>query len=251
MNENFVNLHIDKDKYEQLAEKFKVGGIPDTLFITPEGRIITRIIGYMPAAEFLAELKKVPDIWKQLTDLEAAVAKDEKNAQARFDLARILASGGDLEGAEKQLRAVIELDKDNAKGLALESWWALAEATLGTDEPDIAKAKEALGKVQELDAKNEKGRADNAAVKLAEILMDSDPKGSKAVFEKVIADYPKTDGAGEAMFMLGAWYANIEGNFDAAAAQMKKLAEEMPDSEWAKRVPRALEQIEKMKNAPK
>ncbi|MCE9584787.1 MAG: DUF255 domain-containing protein [Planctomycetes bacterium] len=248
MNSTFVNLKIDKDKYGQLAEKFHVGGIPDTQFLTAEGRVVKRIVGYLPAEDFLAAVKTVPESWKKIQDLEASVAKDDKDGASRLELAKLLGDAGDAEAAAKQLHLVIEIDKDNAKGLAVEAWWLLGDAQLSSDEPDIAIAKEALGKVVALDPKNEKGRVDNAAVKLAEILLESNPKDAKAALEKVVADYPKSDGAGEAMFMIGAAMANTDSDFDGAAAMFKKLAAEMPDDPWAKRVPDVLKQLEMMKN---
>jgi tetratricopeptide (TPR) repeat protein len=249
VNESFVSLRIDKDKFPQVAEKFGVGGIPDTLFVTAEGRVIKRILGFMPAEPFLAELKKVPEGYKRLTELEAQVAKDDKDPAVRLELGNLLKGTGDRAAAEKHLRAVIELDKDNAKGLATEAWWSIADAELTSDEPDIAKAKEALEKVKSLDPKNEKGRADDAACGLAMVLMDQDPTAAKAAFEKLIAEFPKTNGAAQAMFMIAALKANVDGDLEGAEAGMKALAEQFPDDEWGKRAKDAVEQIQKMRGA--
>jgi tetratricopeptide (TPR) repeat protein len=251
MTENFVNLKVDKDKYEQLASKFKVGGIPDTIFVTGEGRIVKRIVGYMPAEDWLKEIRGVPEAWKKLQEAEAAVAKDEKDAAARVELGKLLIGAGDGDGAEKHLKKATELDADNAKGLALEAWWLLADAQMSSDEPNMAKAKEALEKVVALDGKNEKGRRDNADAKLAGMLADSDPKAARTAFEKVVADWPNTDGAFEAMFMIGALMANVDGDLDGAEAQMKKVVEADPNGDWGKRADFAIKQIAKMRKGKK
>lgn len=257
LGETFVNVRMDRAKYAQLAQKFHVESTPDTQFLTPEGRLVRRVTGFLPAAEFLAEAQAVPAAWKKIQELEAAATANEKDAAVRLELGRVLAAAGDLEGAEKHLRAAAEADKDNAAGAALEAWWTLGEALMREEKPDIAKAKEALGKVQELDPKNAKGRLDNAAVQFARIQLNSDPGGARTALEKISTDYPGTDGAAEATFVLAAAIlADIDRNFDAAEAALKKLAAEMPDDPWAKRVPAALEELaalrkENPKDTPK
>jgi thioredoxin-related protein len=253
LTENCINVRMDRTKYAQLAEKFHVDATPDTQFVSSDGRVVKRIIGFVPADQFLAEAKAAPEAWKRIQELEALLAKDDKDAASHLELGKLIAAGGDLDAADKHLRAAADADKDNAKGLAVEAWWAIADARMGVQRPDVGKAKEALAKVQELDPKNEKGRFDNAAVQLARIQLNMDAKGAKAALEKVAADYPGTDGAAEAAFVLAAdILIDIDRNFDAGEAMLKKLAADMPDNAWAKRVPAALEQLAEIrKESPK
>lgn len=244
LSDTCINVRMDRTKYGQLAEKFRVDAAPETQFVTSDGRVVKRIIGFLPAEQFLAEARSAPEAWKKIQELEAALAKDDKDAASHLDLGRLLAAAGDLDAADRHLRAATDADKDNAKGLALEAWWTMADARMGSARPDVGKAKEALARVQELDPKNEKGRLDNAAVQLARIQVNSDPKGAKAALEKIAADYPGTDGAAEAMFVLAAdILIDIDRNFDAGEALLKQLAAAMPDDPWARRVPAALEQL--------
>ncbi|KAF0244552.1 MAG: hypothetical protein FD180_2441 [Planctomycetota bacterium] len=244
LGETCINVRMDRAKYGQLAEKFHVDATPDTQFVSSDGRVVKRIIGFLPAEDFLAEAKTAPAAWAKIQELEAAIVKDEKDAASRLELGRLLAATGDLDSADRHLRAAIDSDKDNAKGLALDAWWTMAESRMREARPDVGKAKEALAKVQELDPKNEKGRMDNAAVQLARIQVNSDPKNAKAALEKIAADYPGTDGAAEAAFVLASdILIDIDRNFDAGEAMLKKLAADMPDDPWAKRVPAALEQL--------
>ncbi|MEK7465930.1 MAG: thioredoxin fold domain-containing protein [Planctomycetota bacterium] len=244
LGETCVSVRMDRAKYGQLAEKFHVDATPDTQFHSSDGRVVKRIVGFLPAEQFLAEAQSAPEAWKRIQELEAAIAKDDKDAASKLDLGRLLAAAGDLDAADRHLRAAAGLDTDNAKGLALEAWWTMADSRMREPRPDVGLAKEALAKVQELDPKNEKGRMDNAAVQLARIELNAAPKLAKASLEKIMADYPGTDGAAEAMFVLAAdVLVDIDRNFDAGEAMLKKLAAEMPEDPWAKRVPAALEQL--------
>lgn len=251
-NETFVNLHVDKDKQGALADRFKVGGIPDTLFVTADGKVVTRIVGFLPADGFLKKLQAVPALHKKRTEADAAISKDANDPAAHLALGQCLASSGAYAEAETHFQAVIDTDKDNAKGLAVQAWFGMGGARMDDEEnQDLTGAKEAFGKVVELDAKNEKGNTDNAAVLLARIKVDADPKAARADYEKALADFPKTDGAAEAMFMIGALMAEQDEDYDGAEKQMKKLIEEMPESEWAAQAKNVLPIIDKMRNASK
>lgn len=244
---NFINLRMDLDKYAQTAQKFHVGQVPDSIFLMADGRAVKRVVGYMDAAEFLAEAKKAVGNAERLPVLEELVKKDERTAETRMELATLLAGAGDSDLADKHFRAVVELDKDNAKGLASEAWVRLGDASFLANEPNMQEAKKAYQAAQALDPKNEKRWTDNAEVKLAEIEMNGNPAEARKMLEKVVADYPKTDGAAEAMFMIAALMADGDQDLDGAEAQLKKLQAEMPDDPWAKAVPPVLKQIESMR----
>lgn len=56
-NANFINYKIDAEKGEgiELSNKYNAKAFPTYLFITPEGELIYRTTGYMPAENFLKE----------------------------------------------------------------------------------------------------------------------------------------------------------------------------------------------------
>lgn len=56
-NTNFVNYKFDAEKGEgiEIAKRYKVGAFPTYLFVNPDGTLVYRSVGYMPAEKFLAE----------------------------------------------------------------------------------------------------------------------------------------------------------------------------------------------------
>ncbi len=66
---------MDSTQNKELAQKFRVSGIPAYIFVDEEGNEIDRIVGYMPPAEYLAEMTRIrngintmPDLVKRLQD---------------------------------------------------------------------------------------------------------------------------------------------------------------------------------------
>lgn len=55
---NFVLVDIDVDANPSLAQKYGANAIPLFVFLDPDGNEVYRIVGYRPAAEFVAEMKK-------------------------------------------------------------------------------------------------------------------------------------------------------------------------------------------------
>lgn len=55
-----VSLKIDAEKGEgpQLAQKYQVSGFPMILFLDKTGRVVHQVVGYLPPAEFAAEMDK-------------------------------------------------------------------------------------------------------------------------------------------------------------------------------------------------
>jgi thiol:disulfide interchange protein DsbD len=63
----FIPLKVDCTKDKVTPKKYGIKGLPTILFITPEGNILKRLIGYQGPDEFLKEMKNVINI-----SLEAA-----------------------------------------------------------------------------------------------------------------------------------------------------------------------------------
>jgi thiol-disulfide isomerase/thioredoxin len=56
-NSAFVNYKFDAEKGEgiEIAKRYRVGAFPTYLFVKPDGTLIHRSVGYMPADKFLSE----------------------------------------------------------------------------------------------------------------------------------------------------------------------------------------------------
>lgn len=59
VNKYFVAVKIDGDKDKVLQPKYGVRGYPNIVFTDAEGNKLHQIRGFLPAASFLAELKKI------------------------------------------------------------------------------------------------------------------------------------------------------------------------------------------------
>ena len=58
LSKEFVCVKVDTDKYGQDASKYGVQGLPTIVFLNPDGTVIDKIVGYNPAPEFTANMRK-------------------------------------------------------------------------------------------------------------------------------------------------------------------------------------------------
>ena len=54
--QDFVPIMIDTDKQGDIAQKYKVGPIPDYIIAKPDGTVVTRFLGYYNPDDFVAKL---------------------------------------------------------------------------------------------------------------------------------------------------------------------------------------------------
>ena len=54
-----VLLKIDTDEFPDIARHFKVAGLPDIRFLTPDGRQVKKLRGFQAAKPFALELEKL------------------------------------------------------------------------------------------------------------------------------------------------------------------------------------------------
>lgn len=59
LNENYVVLFVDINKDYDVAEKYQVFGTPIVHVVSPEGKDLGKIEGYVESDEFLSELKGI------------------------------------------------------------------------------------------------------------------------------------------------------------------------------------------------
>lgn len=59
MNENFIAIKLNSDIEKQLSKEFRVGGLPTTIFIDPNGEKIMVLPGYLDRAMFLSCLEYI------------------------------------------------------------------------------------------------------------------------------------------------------------------------------------------------
>jgi len=57
INENFIAVKVNKDSDPQLAQKYRITGVPYHVVETPNGTIVLSLAGYMPRRQFLDVMK--------------------------------------------------------------------------------------------------------------------------------------------------------------------------------------------------
>ncbi|MCC6739251.1 MAG: thioredoxin fold domain-containing protein [Planctomycetia bacterium] len=246
LDETFVNLRMDKDKNEELATKMNVEGIPALLFLDGDGRVVGRIVGFLPAAPYLKAVKEIQANGKKLVAAEEALKKDGKDLASHLAAGQVWAAADNWDEAEPHLKAVVDGDADNSKKLALEAWWEMGKHSAGANDVDGVKA--AQEKLKGWDPENKAGHNDNLALAAGRLDAGEDMEKARGMFAEIVKAYPKSDAAAEAAFWLAALLADIDGDLDAAAKAFEQMAKDYPDSEWAARVPDILEQIQQMKD---
>ena len=54
---NFITVKQDVDKFRAVAQKYNISGVPTVLFLSPDGTIKHRQVGFMPPAEMTKLMK--------------------------------------------------------------------------------------------------------------------------------------------------------------------------------------------------
>lgn len=104
-SEGFVRLKLDVDAAVSWAwkAKYKIGGYPTLLFLTPEGEEIGRVVGYLPADLLATRLAEAAS--RKNIGLNQIVARaDAGSAEAARRAGEIYLQRGDAENALKYLK---------------------------------------------------------------------------------------------------------------------------------------------------
>lgn len=83
-NTDFINAKIDAEKGEgiDIAKRYKVGAFPTYLFVNPDGTLVYRSVGYMPADRFISESKLA---LKEASDPKPLAVWEDEYASRRSD----------------------------------------------------------------------------------------------------------------------------------------------------------------------
>ncbi len=103
LNDKTIALHIDAEKEEPLADRFKVDGYPTLLFLKPDGTEIDRLYGYHSSSEFITAGDAILSGRDALTRARDKVdAAGGKDPMVRMEYARVLQRQGRKEEALKE-----------------------------------------------------------------------------------------------------------------------------------------------------
>lgn len=88
-SENFISykLNVDSTQNRPLAERYNIRSIPAFVFVDEDGNEIDRIVGYMPPAEYLAEMTRIRNGINTVPDLSQRLVDDPDNLDLLVTLA--------------------------------------------------------------------------------------------------------------------------------------------------------------------
>ncbi len=127
-NANQINYKIDAEKGEGIdfAKKYGVSGYPTILFLDKDGNEIDRIVGYIPAKDFLATIMDYNKGVNTLAYLKSALDKDPNNIEACLKMADKQMTFGNNAEAKKYLLNIITQDPENKSGRKDDAEYKLA-----------------------------------------------------------------------------------------------------------------------------
>lgn len=127
-NLNQVNYKIDAEVGEGIdfAKQYNISGYPTILFLNPEGKEIDRIVGYMPAKDFLGIMSDYNKGINTYEDLKAKLEKNPMDVEANLKFSdKLMSIGKDVE-AKVCLNRILEADGANTLGKTDDAKYRLA-----------------------------------------------------------------------------------------------------------------------------
>lgn len=128
-NANQINWKIDAEKGEgvDLAKKFSVSGYPTIVFVDTDGEEIDRIIGYLPAKDFLTAMKDIVNGKNTTKSLQAALKTNPEDVEALYRLGKKIYDAGKTDESAQYFKKAIQLDPKNKSGWVDDAELSLAQ----------------------------------------------------------------------------------------------------------------------------
>jgi thioredoxin-related protein len=153
-NKKQINWKIDAEKGEgiELAKKYAVNGFPTIVFVDGNGDEVDRIVGYMPAKDFLKKIKEFSEGVNTYGSITKILKKNPDDIKANYLMGeRIITNDNDVKKAEPYFKKVLEKDPNNKEGYKLGAllYLAIGSGDLNNikkfiqDYPDCDKCKSA------------------------------------------------------------------------------------------------------------
>jgi thioredoxin-related protein len=118
-NAKQINWKVDAEKGEgiDLAKKYAVNGYPSIIFVDGNGDEVDRIVGYIPAKDFLKKIKEFSEGVNTYGSITKVLKKNPDDVKANYLMGeRIILNEGDNKKAEPYFKKVLEKDKENKLG---------------------------------------------------------------------------------------------------------------------------------------
>lgn len=111
-----VKVNAEKGTGPELAKKYGADGYPTIAFVSPDQKLVYRVVGYLPPAGFLGEMQKAEDAFKNKPIFERNLRDNPNSVSALAGLVPIYASTGDKDKALSLFARLEKLDKNNTSG---------------------------------------------------------------------------------------------------------------------------------------
>jgi thioredoxin-related protein len=118
-NTKQINWKVDAEKGEgqELAKKYAVSGYPTIVFLDGNGDEVDRIVGYIPAKDFLKKIKEFNEGVNTYGSIVKVMSNNPDDVKANYLMGeRIIVNENDYKKAEPYLKKVITLDTNNSSG---------------------------------------------------------------------------------------------------------------------------------------
>jgi TolA-binding protein len=198
---DFVAVHIDSDVDEDTPKTYGVGAYPTTIFYTPQGEEITRVVGAVTPEEFS---KLVDDVVAgRVETVRELLAREEANAddlKLAYEVGTMYVETGRYEKARPRFERIVAQDPENESGLAPGALTQIGFIDLTAQRADDAVAIFAEVVEKYPDAPE----TPKCYVYMGDAyqLLDNAENAAEA-YRKVVADYAGTPEADEARTKLG------------------------------------------------
>lgn len=243
-NKNLVNLGLHTERNKELAEKYNVGPIPVTFFLSPDGERLATWVGYLTPDEYRKGIDRTLGTHKKLLDLAPRLKASPDDVGLLKESAGLYADLGDgRRAAEAYLKAAAKAPDAKAQGGFLIQAFKHLNESEGDDVINKAMADIAT-RLDGLDGEGKLGFRDDAAFARAMVdfnKQDWDPAIAK--LEEVAAKWPDGDRAPEALVTLGDLYHHIKKDNKKAEKILKSVIEKYPKTPMAERAKDFLEHM--------
>lgn len=186
--EDFEPVQVQALRREDLSTRYLVAAYPTVMFLTPEGKVLDKVAGYLPPETFAEVMRSALRAWSALQQaraLEATLADQHPTAEQSFQLARLYSEGYSFADALRWGRRALASGDPQVRAEAL---LLTGKALLAMDEP-----RQAIEPLHQLLATSPQGEMLwTAQLQLGyAYLMTDQPALGRPLLEEVAAQAPQ------------------------------------------------------------
>ncbi len=238
---NFICLKVDIKKDTATAKKFKISGVPQTMFIDSEQKKLGRVPEFIDPEPFADKVKEVYESIDIEKKVHEALKKNAEDLDANLKLGKIYILRENLPMAEHHLKKVVDGDATNKKGFLVDAAFELGRVQFKNSK--LKEAKENFKKVKDNDKENKKGYADDILVMETEVAM-SDRNFNEGLDKanEFVRSHKNSEFMHRILFLMGWAYQELNDT-EKAIMVWEKLVKDFPESPGAQRVKYVIPQL--------